>query len=286
MDEKGKQELIWREVMEEMYIIEFQDWLHHKMGDLVPRTEYEKSRISADVCCPSCFKPVEAAYSRCPNCGFTLDMSLMETLRDNAFELAAFAWNYRRQYEKDIAKGKIYQGRVAVRYFLTPPAGWLIYLVSIVFAAIIGGLSYDAFKKLLPKISDSFRKRFQREIPRGKWRQQLYNNLREYFFGRRDPDSPIFRAYIKGLIKGSQLRAEFERSPDFEVNLIKTLQSIIDNVGSGASELEIPDPSLSEPPSEVEMRKHLRELVEKHAKRELAVKQLQEYLSNLSEKNV
>lgn len=279
MDESEKQKIIWREVMEEMAIHEFQEWLNPRVG--LSNTLYTVSRIHALICCPSCFEPIKTSCMQCPNCGFVLDISVIETLRDNAFKLAAFAWDYRRQYEKDVIKGKIYQGRVAVRHFLTPPVDWLTYLVSIAFAAIIGGLSYDAFKKLLSKISNSFRQRFQREIPRGKWQRQLYDNLREYLLGMRNPDSPIFRAYIGGLIKGSELRAEFERSPDSEINLMKTVQTIMSAIDNGASEVDIPDLPPNQPLSEDEVKKQLRELLAKHVKTELAVKQLQKYLSDL-----
>jgi len=284
MEKTEKQEIVWREVMKEMAIFEFQDWLHPRIG--LSKTLYTERRIHAPTCCPSCFELVQKVDTQCPNCGFSPDISMIEALRDNAFELAVFAWNYRMKYEEAVEKDKLYKGRVAEHYHLEPPADWLIYLASIAFAAIIGGLSYDAFKKLISSIRSSFRNLFHKELPRRKWLYQFYSNLKEYSLGKRNPDSPIFRAYVEGLIKGSELRASFEHSPDFDTKPMKTLQSIANNVGSETVELEIPDPSHIESPSEAEIRKHLRNILKQHAKMNLAVKKLQKYLAESQRKNV
>ena len=283
MGDAEKQEIIWREVMGEMAIHEFDEWLFPKVG---LGNQYTDSRINSPVYCPSCFEPVQTSFTQCPNCGFVLDISMMQVLRDNAFEFAAYAWNYRKLYEKDIVKGKIYQGEATTKYYLTPPEGWLVYLASIAFAAIIGGLSYDTFKKLLLKLSKGFRKRFQKEIPRGRWQRQFYNNLREYWVGKRDPDSPICRAYLKGLIRGSRLRASFERAPNLYTDLVETMRSVQSTVENETVESEIAAPFNIEPPSEADIKQHLQEVIEQHAKMSLAVEQLKKYLSELDEKNV
>jgi hypothetical protein len=283
--DKKTQMLVWQEVMKEMAIFEFQDWMHHQVGGSDLPSPYEESCIDTNICCPSCFEPVTASNSKCPKCSSILDASIMETLRDNTIELGAFAWNYRRRYEKDIAEGKVRQDRLVVVYFLPPPENWLMYLASIALIAIISGLSYAAFKKIILKVKAIFHKRFSRELPSEKWLQQFYSSLQEYSLGMRDVNSPIFRAYVEGLIMGNQLKAEYKRSPDFESNLMKTVNTIV-NMDSGASGVEIPDPLAAiEPPSEEELKGYTREAVEECSKRLKAMKKLQKYLSDSSEKD-
>lgn len=283
MNKAEKEKIIWQVVMEEMAIHEFQGWLHSKIG---LSDEYTDSRINASVCCPSCFEPIQVNLSQCPRCHSVLDISVMGVLRDNAFELATYAWNHRNIYEKDVSKGKVYRGEVARKYHLMPPEGWLVYLASIVFAAILGGLSYDGFKKLISKVRDIFRNRFKKEVPEEKWLHEFYDKLLEYFSGKRNAGSPILRAYVEGLIRGSTLRAEFEHSPNFETDLMNTVENIMTTLDSGVSKVEIPDLFPREPLPEDEIKKQLQELLEKHTESEQALKKLQKYLADLRKKNV
>ena len=279
-------DLLWQEVMEEKAIHEFQEWLSEMIDMPELKSPYTESRCKAPVCCPSCREAVGAPYVQCLKCGLILDVSMMHTLRDNAFELAAYAWNYSNKYEKDIKKGKVYQGRAAVKYFLPPPEGWLVYLASIVLAAILGGLSYDAFKKVLSRLAGKFRKRFSRQLPEEKELRQFYDHLREYFLARRNPDSPVFRAYVQGLIAFGELKLSFTGLADLETPVEEAIEE--PNKGRPseivASESEIfPE---REPPTDVEVRKQIEELLEESAKVELQLKQLQRYLQRITSRRM
>jgi hypothetical protein len=277
-------DLLWQEVMEEKAIHEWQEWLSERIDMPKLKSPYTDSRCKAPVCCPSCYEAVDTPYVQCLKCGLMLDVSMMHALRDNAFELAAYAWNYRNRYEKDIKKGKIYQRRAAVKYFLPPPGGWLVYLASIVLAAILGGLSYDAFKKLLSKLAGKFSRRFSRQLPQEKELRQFYDRLREYFLARRNPDSPVFRAYVQGLITFGELKIYLTGLADLET----LVEEAIEEPNKGrpseivASESEIfPE---REPPTDVEVRKHIEELLKESVKVELQIKRLQRYLQRITSK--
>lgn len=132
---------------------------------------YEQSRVKAPVSCLRCLEPIEPPYARCPNCGLTLDVDMMQTLRDNAFDSAS-ELIIRAVYGRREEKGKIRS------YYVGPPEGWVVYLTSIVLAAILGGLSYDAFKKVASNLGSVFRKRFSRELPDEKQLGHLYRDLK------------------------------------------------------------------------------------------------------------
>jgi len=284
MDEKIIQGLVWQKVFEEITVFEFEDWLNRQAGSVDLNDPYEKCRITANICCPRCFEPVKATYSTCPECGLIWDVSIMITLRDNAIELGAFAWNYRERYEKDAADGKFRQDGSALMHFLPPPADWLVYIASLALAGMIGGLAYDGFKKLVFSAKTSFRKRFSKELPSEEWLQKFYGNLQEYYLGIQDTNSPILRAYMEGLIMGRCLRAEFKHSPDFESNLIKTERMIMENMDSGTSEIKIPSRLSNGPPSEAELKEYAREAAEEYSNKATARKKLRNYLSRFSEK--
>lgn len=202
---------------------------------------------------------------------------MIETLRNNAFELAAYAWKYRDKYEEDVIKGKIYRGKVSIHYELHPPADWLTYLTSIAFAAILGGLSYDVFKIILTKIAKSFYKKFKRKIPKERWQQNFYDKLKEYFIGKRNPDSPIFKAHVHALLRGAELIAEAKSSPKFEENIVKLL-NLTKNLNKDKT-IEIPESILeTKPPKEELIKKQIKESIKRIRKEERRVKQLRGYI--------
>lgn len=274
-------DLIWQEVMEEKAIHEFEEWLSERIAMPELKSPYADSRCNAPICCPSCREAVGAPYVQCLKCGLMLDVSMMHALRDNAFELAAYAWNYSNKYEKDIRKGKTYQGRAAVKYFLPPPEGWLVYLASFVLMAILGGLTYDAFKKVLSRLAGRFSRRFSTQLPEERELRQFYDRLREYFLARRNPDSPVFKAYVQGLIRFGELKLYITGLADLEIPVEEAMEE--PNKGrpseTVASESEIfPE---REPPTDVEVRKQIEELLEESVKVELQLKQLQRYLQRI-----
>lgn len=274
----GKQEkIVWNAVMEEMRVFDIQEWLHPRIG--LSQTKHAEKRVNSVVCCPSCFTPIQAnpSITACPECGCALDNSMMETLRNNAFELSTYAWEYRNQYEKDIRENKIYKGKVTAHHLLAPPTDWLIYLASIVFVAILGGLSYDAFKRILSKVAEGFRKRFRRELPKEQWQQDFYNRLKEYFIGKRNPDSPIFRSYVQALIRCAEELAAIKSTPKYEENILKVLK-MTENIDENDS-VEIPESLLEteEAPREL-IKKQIDESMERMRKEELRIKQLRDYL--------
>jgi len=171
-----------------------------------------ESRIRAPIPCPYCFSPVEGTRgkwsrllyrSQCHNCGAILDTRMVEILRDISFEFAS-KWEYKRIHEEDAKKG------IQREYILLPPDGWLTYITALIFAGIIGGLSYDALKKLISSIRDRFREQFQHELPQEEWLQRLYDDIKGYYFSKRNPNSPIAKTYLKGLANGIRL-AEAEQ---------------------------------------------------------------------------
>lgn len=285
LSDNEKQKLLWETIFEEMAVFDWQDWIQPKLG--IGSSEYTERLQHILIFCPFCFEPIKTSVKQCPNCGSKLDTSLMETLRDNSFELAAYAWNYRNKYEKEILQGKIHKGRVATQYYLVPPTDWLTYLASVALAAIIGGLSYDAFKKLISKTSQIFRKRFRKEIPRDALLNKFYNNLREYFIGKRNRDSHIFMAYIKELTKGQMMIAQDESNPDFE-NKLNELSEFIRN----PHDVEEADLSVLTPlerNTSFKKNQRAQKLVEKRAEKladrlkeqESKIAQLQDYLRQI-----
>ena len=281
MNEIGKQKIVWNAVMDEWGIWEFQDWLHSKLG--TGKTELAKKRENMLVCCPICFGPVKTKELKCPNCRSVISNEMLETLRDNAFEVTVYGWSYRREYENAAQKGNIHEGEISIRYAIQPPADWLTYLGSIVLASIIGGLSYDVFKRVLAKISGTFQRHFRRNVPSNKWCRLFYKNIEEYAKGKRDPDSVIFEAYIRnGLTSCAFLRASVENSPESITRLTETLKKLgrtLKDAPDDKGELELPDFIFAErePPTKI-VKNQIKELKQELQERELRIKQLQDYL--------
>ena len=190
MEDKKTQEIIWQEVMDEMALFGFQDWLHHQIGNEVP-SPYRASRISMYVCCPLCFMPTKPMSSKCLNCGLTINKSIMKILQNESIEYATFAWSYRTRYESDINKGFIKKGRAAIRYFLPVPEDGILYITTIIIVAILGGLGYDGFKKIISKLKTTYSKLFLKEIPQDEWLQNFYRYLEEYLSEIQNPNSYI-----------------------------------------------------------------------------------------------
>jgi hypothetical protein len=281
---KKQEKIVWDAVMEEVAVFSIDEWLNPRIG--LGQTKHAKKRINSTVCCPSCFTPVRVKPSikACPECGCILDGSIMETLRDNAFELSTFAWDYRNQYEKDVRKDESYKGKVTIHHHLLPPTDWLIYLASIVFVAIVGGLSYDAFKRILSKIAKSFRKRFKRELPEEQWLQDFHNKLEEYFRGRRESNSPIFRAYVQSLLRSAEFFAMVKSSPKYEENLMKVLKKAKNKAKNtdenDSAEISAPLLETKNVPKEL-IEEQLAESIERMRKEELRIKRLRDYLRKI-----
>lgn len=282
--DKKQQKMVWGAVMEEWGIWEFQDWLHIKLG--VDKTELAKKRENMFVCCLTCFGPVRTKELKCPICHSVISSEMLGTLRDNAFEATVYGWSYRREYEKAALEGQVHKGEISVRYAIQPPADWLTYLGSIVLASIIGGLSYDAFKKILAKIAGAFQKRFRKNVPSDRWCRLFYKNIEEYTIGKRDSDSMIFRVYIRnGIISCARLRASAENSPESIFKLIETLEKFGKSVKDTSEDKEILELSLpdsifadSDPPREI-VEKQIEELAQELKERESRIKQLKAYLA-------
>lgn len=205
MDETSKN-IIWHAIMTERDLIEFQDWLGNRIDDPEYKTEYEENRLKALVCCPHCLKPVQPKHDICPSCSTTLDNSMIESLRDSVFELAAFGLNYREVYEKDLKRTP---GKLSSHYLLNPPEGWMIYLASIIFAAVIGGLSYDAFKRLLSKLRSTFKKHFGKKIQEASF-ESHFNWAKEYINNKFDLSSIMGLLYVSGMIQEILAKQEIE----------------------------------------------------------------------------
>ena len=205
MDTTSKN-MMWHAIMTERDIFEFQDWLCERIDHPEYKTEYEENRLKALVCCPHCLKPVQTKYDVCPSCSTALDKSMAEALRDSVFELAVFGWRYREVYERDLAR---MPRKLSHHYLLSPPEGWVIYLASIIFAALIGGLSYDAFKRLLSKLRSSFKKHFRKEIQEDSF-ELYFHWAKEYIDNKFDLSSVMSLFYISGMIQGILAKQEIE----------------------------------------------------------------------------
>jgi len=122
MNEKDNQEEIWQAVFEERFIHAYDKWMLPKAGFV---DEYSKGCATAIVACPICFYPITISDSTCPNCGINIQKDMLNVIRENAFELAAFAWDYRQSFEHTFADKQ--DNKKNLRFYLNPPEGWVIY---------------------------------------------------------------------------------------------------------------------------------------------------------------
>ena len=152
-----------------------------------------------------------------------MDTQMMDILRDNAFAFAA-KWRWDKIHEEDVKRGRV------VYYLLPPPEGWLVYLAASMLAGIVGGLSYDAMKKLISSIRDRFREQFKREFPEEEFLQRFYDDLKEYYFSKQNRSSPISKAYLKGLANGMRLQEEAKQAKKM-MKLESYLKKIMKNKG-------------------------------------------------------
>jgi hypothetical protein len=190
---------------------------------------YSESRERSPMPCPYCYSPVVWNYSKCQNCSARLDTRMMELLRNSALNLA-YTWEYKRIHEEDLKKGGDAQ------YLLLPPDGWLTYVIASIFAGIIGGLSYDALKKLISLIRDKFQEKFRSELHEEELTQQLYayigvTSSEELFQKLYDYIKDYsFEEYVKGLSNGIRLQAEANQKKNI-IELKSYLKKIIKHKG-------------------------------------------------------
>lgn len=146
---------IWEEIIEEEYVHIFFEKAFHsaphpdkKKGDLKKEYHFIREAFLSSkkfpkiYVCPKCFSTINYERSQtiyCEECKETFNNDEIKNFASCSFECTYFGYLYRDHYEKGLE----------IKPLIPPPSSELIYLGSLVLAGIIGGLAYDAFKKLL-----------------------------------------------------------------------------------------------------------------------------------------
>jgi len=103
---------------------------------------------------------------KCTHCNLLLKRNLIQAFRSISFDAIYFGHIYKSKYENQINSdlNNIYgYYRPKKTFFLKPPSDLLIYLATLAFSGIIGGLAYDYFKKLSKKLFFSQKERLKKK---------------------------------------------------------------------------------------------------------------------------
>ena len=106
-------------------------------------------RLALCCSCGTVFEADSGPEYQCPRCGWRIAAGEYRALLSAAQEAAKFGWQYRRRYEADMAE----YGRIE-RYYALPECEEALQFAALAAASgVIGGLAYDAVKRVIRKIA-------------------------------------------------------------------------------------------------------------------------------------
>ena len=99
--------------------------------------------------CGAFFEAADGPELQCPHCGWRISFKEYKALLSAAQGAVKFGWQYRRRYEADMAE----YGRIE-RYYALPECEEALQFAALAAASgVIGGLAYDAVKRVIRKIA-------------------------------------------------------------------------------------------------------------------------------------
>lgn len=122
--------------------------MKHALGEEWATHFMDHGDDPVDTACPRCGAKARIDPNSvfvCHACSVRLSKEEAGYYSRMAFDCAYFGYTYRRAFEGS---------RKGIRYYI-PPEDVLIYIGGVALSAVLGGLAYDGFKKLLAKASGS-----------------------------------------------------------------------------------------------------------------------------------
>lgn len=113
------------------------------------------SNLKICFACAAIYEEESGPSLVCPNCGHQVSLEQYESILQDARDALYFGWNYRLQYEHDLAE----TGKITTHYYLEQFEEIFNFIALAAASGIAGGAAYDVVKQVIRHIADFVKQR-------------------------------------------------------------------------------------------------------------------------------
>lgn len=191
----------------------------------------DDSRLNICFACATIYEGKSGHLLVCPNCGRQIRLERYESVMGDVRGAIHYGWNYRLQYEHDLAE----TGAITTHYYLEQFEEIFNFIALAAASGIAGGVAYDVVKKVIASIADFVKQRGSQKqkskvsalIDNREEMDKFLRYIDEYYTCFEDINAEvreaIFEEMIVDKISPTLERIMMSSNPDLDLDQIKEI---------------------------------------------------------------